>query len=220
MIKLFKNLAKTRTKKYNFEELKITGYLVSPLFLNDPINFDAIIYYAFIRYYIGSEYFNLDSNKQKFNLQNLNLPIQKSNCGNYFLSSIGVYNNIEFIQNYRRRYNEVSVNNWCEPRKIVTRKGKYKNYDRPMILSQSCKIEFFCIGDKKEISKLLSKVLAIGKKQSQGLGLIDKWIITKEKGEIIRSINCEQDEAIGFGRLQPPYYSMSNKSFYKYAEIN
>ena len=78
---------------------------------------------------------------------------------------------------WHKRFPIAPVQRLCLAPNTVVKSGQYKNYRVPMRVVSCEKLECYCIGDKDAISKLLAKINFIGKKISQGKGLILSWNI-------------------------------------------
>lgn len=61
--------------------------------------------------------------------------------------------------------------------KVVIEQGKYKAYHMSIFYRAADRIEWFCVGDRKEIEQLLSTVTHIGKKAAQGWGRVMSWVV-------------------------------------------
>lgn len=61
--------------------------------------------------------------------------------------------------------------------KVIIEAGRYKNYRMPIFYRVASSIEWYAIGDRKEIELLLSTCTHIGKKRSQGWGRVIEWVV-------------------------------------------
>lgn len=216
--KMHRSVKKDSTK-WEFKRWKITATLITPLFAPEPIYLDGLIYHEILRYYLGPWYYNL-SDQQIVNLQNLRLPIQKSKKYGVYLASYGNYTGNNFISNFRKRLDEIPSVDWCKQPKglIRTNMGKYKNVDSPMILNNCKEISWVVIGDRNYLLKLLKNIQSIGKKKSQGMGLVGNWIIEKPaqnyKGTRCFPIIDKNIEPNGFGRVKYSYHDLRDQTYW------
>lgn len=131
------------------------------------------------------------------------------------------------VEHYTRR---ISVENalLLDPgeRKIVNTTGGWtKSYRLPLRLRTTALIRWCCVGDRSEIRKLLKRVKALGKKRSQGYGVVERWEVEEAPadcswfaphpdGRILMRVlplgDCLPANLVGFRRdyagVSPPYW--------------
>jgi CRISPR type IV-associated protein Csf3 len=61
--------------------------------------------------------------------------------------------------------------------RILIDKGEYKAYRTPIYYRAALYVEWYCIGDQREIAYLLSTMTHVGKKGAQGWGRVYRWEI-------------------------------------------
>ncbi len=196
------------------KNLKITALLASPLSFNYDILFDTLL--------ISAKAKGLKMSDDEFNADNaINVQDIVRYLGDIPLCSKGFVEGIEGTAKYYKRFDEDSELFACN-KKIETGKGKFKNYSNTINTIHSSEIIFYCFGDKEKISKLLEKVYSIGKKISQGYGIVREWKI-EECNEInwfdidtpFRPIPCEMFKSNNKNRkvvaYKFPYWYKGNK---------
>ena len=57
--------------------------------------------------------------------------------------------------------------------------GRHKEYRMPLPVQTSLRWRAFCVGDMTEVWRLLRSIKSIGKKRTQGFGLVAKWHVTE-----------------------------------------
>jgi len=106
--------------------------------------------------------------------------------------------------------------------RILIEKGRYKAYHMPLFYYVASRIEWYCVGDRAIIERLLSTVTHIGKKQAQGWGRAARWTVEPwpedwsvwRDGQLIRGVPLsdvpERKEALLYG-IRPGYYARHNQ---------
>jgi hypothetical protein len=108
------------------------------------------------------------------------LPIEFDNELNLYKASCGFYFGKESTEKWYKRWDDKNTAYVDTKNKIMTGRGKYKNYAMPIKICHANKITFFAKADKKEMQRLLDKhIYSLGKKNSQGYGIVRKWVITE-----------------------------------------
>jgi hypothetical protein len=77
---------------------------------------------------------------------------------------------------WHKRFPVKHVQRLCEKPNTPTSRGGFKEYRIPMRVNTAESITGYCIGNKKEVERLLNKyVINVGKKPSQGKGFVIAW---------------------------------------------
>lgn len=218
--KVLKNAHKQiKKQKWTFERLEVEAVLERPLHIVDDIYLDGLIHHEQQRYYFGSDYYNFNQINQEEGLNfDLKIPIQKNKDGIY-LASKGYWDSeIVFINKFRKRFDEHHAEKWVKtPKgKIRTSMGKFKNIDQPkkMILTES--VKWVVLADKNGLKKLLDKITAIGKKKSQGDGMVTKWLIRPTIKRGLRVFPCEELKAHKYQPVKPSYHDFNQSVYCRY----
>jgi hypothetical protein len=216
--KLVKNAhkkIKKQSKEWKFERLEVIAYLNTPVFLQEDIFLDGLLYHEQIRHWMGPYFYNSVGKVDDF-FFNMRLPVKQAKFGVY-LASKGFYDDkCVFISRTRKRFDDLKGEKYIKPikSKIRTNAGKYKNTDIPLKLVSTDKISWVVIGDKQAIRKLVNNIACIGKKTSQGYGLVKEWRIipTNKKGIRIFPLEGQPREwmKVKYSRYIPSYYNMNN----------
>jgi CRISPR type IV-associated protein Csf3 len=94
----------------------------------------------------------------------------------------------------------------------------------PVVVILADRLEWYCVGDIDGIRDLLNGVLAIGKKRSQGYGMVEEWIVEEwpedwsevgPDGKLMRAVH-ELPENVSGARMmmwgvRPPYWFRENQ---------
>ncbi len=201
---------------------KITFKLLSPIcFVDRPI-FDGIIAYAYAKENLKEKFY------QKLNIDDIidfsKMPIKMHQKG-YFISSQMFFDeNINFIGSWKKRWeSKYDFLVGDKSRKIRTSQGYFKSFNIPLNLFSIPEVYFyFDTYNLEEIKFLIDKHIAfLGKKGSQGYGLIDYYEIEISnidfENNILRPIpkkfvnlNDIKDYSIKFTAWKPPYWLPDN----------
>lgn len=105
------------------------------------------------------------------------------------------------------------------PWNIRPTQGRYKEYRIPLPRQSSLRWGATCMGNRAEVERLLGLVTAVGKKRSQGRGLVDHWRVRPlgaefslwdEAGCSLRPIPGQMIEGIPLDMVMlgwtPPYW--------------
>lgn len=161
-----------------------------------------------------------------------NLPLKKIDHpkGWYWACSFAQYEKQgEYIAYWHKRFDEVLAEQHADfagrRGKIAVNAGRYKNYRMPIVIILADKLEWYCVGEPDEIRVLLTGITAIGKKRSQGYGLIDEWLVEDwpedwsevgPGGKLMRALHempkTTEKANVMMSGMKPPYWAQSNKS--------
>lgn len=199
-----------------YEALQITANMNSPVAYVDIIMFDSLLAAAVA---IERETDQLTSEED---IQEFELPLKKAEEG-VWLASAGFMAGIPGKAIYHKKWDEENDEIVATGKsKIVVTNGVYKSYSMPLRYIDTNRIYFWAIGDKAEIRQKLTKITAIGKKRSQGYGMVDNWaiepsIITREQILALRPVpksgNSTKIIPLQYIDMQirrtPPYWALS-----------
>jgi len=90
--------------------------------------------------------------------------------------------------------------------KVDIKAGHYKSYRTPLVVVLMPKVEWYAVGDKDEVERLLALVTHLGKKRSQGYGRVQKWTVESWSEDLshLRAIpDPDGDYEMG---IRPPYW--------------
>jgi hypothetical protein len=204
----------SRYKYKDFERLKITAYLSTPAIINGMMNFEGILTHLVYRYRYGPDYYNTkgkmyEQGDWKKNMSIfLDLPLKKER--GVYLSSNVLKQSTQSITKWRKRFKNKRAEKWLKSTRVIdTSRHKYKNYDIPQILDLTEKLEWVVIGNKEAIENLLRFCPTVGKKSSQGYGLVNEWKVelTEEKGKRYFPDNSSKR----FEIIRAPYFKNQNQ---------
>lgn len=61
--------------------------------------------------------------------------------------------------------------------KVDVKAGLYKNHRMPMITYLLPKLDWYAVGDKAEVERMIRQITHIGKNRSQGFGRVTEWTV-------------------------------------------
>src|SRR5690606_12475999 len=99
-------------------------------------------------------------------------------------------------------------------KKIETARGRYKPYHLNVYYRHSLYVDWFCVGNKEDIERLLRFCTHLGKKTAQGWGSVlrweviewpEDWSIRGQNGKLMRSVPVLGDGFL-YG-VRPSYWN-------------
>jgi len=107
--------------------------------------------------------------------------------------------------------------------KVMTAKGRYKSYHMPVFYRAALEVTWYCIGDREQVTYLLSTVTHIGKKRAQGWGSVARWEVVPcledhsvwrngrlARGVPVRDTGGKMFRLMHYG-IRPSYYRPRNQ---------
>lgn len=148
----------------------------------------------------------------------IDLPLQRSDCGRYWLASVGQSStHVAEVRHWHRRAP------WVEYARLGD--GKVRRVDLTAKLDKSYRvpyevtipdggrIEWFAVGDAVRTRELLLLVRFLGKKRSSGKGQVAEWQVAEcetwpgfpvtRDGKPLRNLPTERGAML---RIEPPYW--------------
>lgn len=167
-----------------FDNFKVVAHMRTPIAAIDPIVLDSIILAAIAKEELADEYYSgTNEYWDKDKIKSVLGPILDKKYGVY-CTSAATGSHREHVGKWTKRWDSVNddivnLGNKNKPR-INIASGAFKNYHIPVVLKSYTKAVFYVRGDMAEVGRLLAEnITYIGKKGSQGYGLINKWELFK-----------------------------------------
>lgn len=141
----------------------------------------------------------------------------------YWACSFGQYSSSgEHVEYLHKRVNPVKAEKHVDfgrrRGRIVTAGGPQKSWRHPVVTMLIPEITWYCVGDAKEIERLLkTHIKYIGKHRAAGFGLIRQWIVEEwhedwseynAEGKLMRAI--PHPEGVEESGIRPPYWNPLN----------
>lgn len=105
---------------------------------------------------------------------------------------------------------------------IVNKSGEYKSYHMPVFYRAALYVDWYCVGDAVDISRLLTVTTHLGKKTVQGWGRVARWEVEAipedvsvwDNGRLMRGIPVEfapGGHPTAFYGVRPSYWMRQNQ---------
>lgn len=205
-------LSAFRYDKKDYRRWLVTANMKSNIVVNGYMYLDGILKYARIRDWFGEDYYNLTD---EIVVKIVDLPLTRS--GGVNLCSMATHEGQEYADKWRKRFNVLRAESWKDMKKLETHRGQFKNYDMPIRVIATKQVRWVVVGDNNELQRLLDTyVHSIGKKGSQGYGVVGSWDIQRFNGEGQRHFpveNIEKGMNIEFTGYKPNYWNKKNWTY-------
>lgn len=109
--------------------------------------------------------------------------------------------------------------------RVIIEQNRYRAYHMPVFYRVAEQIQWYCVGDLKEIERLLATVTHVGKKASQGWGRVIEWQVERwpedwscwRENKPMRALPASEAAERGamvnlrYYGLRPSYYDHKNQ---------
>lgn len=161
--------------------LKVTAHMLDGRINSHDglFNLDSILAYAWMKEHHPDKLYNSEITRD--GLVEPSLPLEWR--GDHWASSSGFFVQYkESIEHYHRRFNDKEAQDYIDFGKrrgsVNTKSGEFKAYRMPQPIRLIPKIEFYAMGNKDEIERLLNThITNVGKKGAQGYGAVREWTV-------------------------------------------
>lgn len=209
----------------NLQNLEVTIKLETPVSFMGFFYLEGILQYQILVNLLGSDFFNLDKN------EGLTIPLPLKWHGSkmkFPACSVAQYEGAEGITRWRKRWDsqfDDVVDFGKKKNRVEHKMGHFKCYDMPLVYHTIPDgLKFYLVGNAAVIDELLSSVVSIGKKRSQGFGKIQKVLIdeikedwsTAKDGVLMRPLPVEEISL--FSSVEAPIIQMGYKPPYYWPE--
>lgn len=144
---------------------------------------DGLLAAAWMRRHYPDAYYNPSSHMLTNDLIVPDLPLERRGEGDdwYWAASFNTAESQgEYVLHWHKRFDD-HLEKYIDFRgrrgRIDAKSGKYKAYRMPLVIQLFDQLVWYAYGDRDEVQSLLNTLTHIGKKTSQGLGLVDYWIV-------------------------------------------
>jgi CRISPR type IV-associated protein Csf3 len=191
------------------ERLLITAHLKS-----NPIIYNNLYLDGILHHFEHERINEIMHRPHKPNEPTLKVIIPIKRQGDVYLCSKARYKPLKkYINKWRKRFDIQHAEKWKDKQKFRVDSTKTKNYNMPVevTICKDNKVSWIVVGDKEKITKLLTNVHGIGKKNSQGYGLVEKWTIEKTERLGVRHFpvmlksGLPDKEITEYTTYNPPY---------------
>lgn len=163
------------------QNLKVTAFLTTPIAVYDNYSpaLDGLLQYFFLL----KNNIPISPNPTESDLIDVDLPLLKINLSKqdwyWAVSSPHYQYSSASVAKYRKRWDYQDSNiDWGKKKaKVDVAVGHTKSYDLPLPIKTVSRIDWFVVGDAKEIMEILDLCKALGKKSAYGYGQVSNWEI-------------------------------------------
>lgn len=124
----------------------------------------------------------------------------------------------------RPRYSEIIGRS--DVKSITVKSGRFKGYNMPIFYLLAEEIRWCCVGDIQKVRDLLADVSSIGKKRSQGWGVVSKWTVEPSVDDwsesrsgvatralpLASAVELGLDGDPGWYGVRPAYWDVNNQA--------
>lgn len=190
---------------------KITFKMKSPIIVYEPILFDSLLLYAYIKDKLGCvpQLLEIDDGNSIELPDNL---LIKHESGVYLASIMQsddepLLDLSSFTKHFHKRNIDLVEN---KKLKILTNKGQYKSYNLPFETKNYDTVYFIIDTDNIDgVMELLNKhIFSLGKKRNRGYGLIDNISYEPTSLKILRPVPDDSGDL--YLPQSPPYWRVDN----------
>ncbi|MDD3972411.1 MAG: hypothetical protein PHC31_10925 [Clostridia bacterium] len=177
----------------NFEPFKVDVDLGTPILLAHPyIHGDAVLMALLMKQVLGDEYYNLPASSPIPVHNLLRLPLKQTK-GVYHASVSQFDTDIIKTETVYKRFDEEHLNHVNTKIKRVRKgQGFFKDYMIKYPVIPTKKVTFYFNGNIKECKKILTDLIALGKKTDIGYGIVRSVSIepTHEDNSFVKDGKC------------------------------
>lgn len=216
--------------RYNLEPLRVRAWLRTAVVADTQLPLDGMLLYQAHRKKDGPQDVTIPGNYTAQGISTLPLDIVAPGRRNWYYKCSWAQwsHDVEGRDYWNKRFDSALADlvDFGKRRgKIQIGEGKYKSYHMPIFYRASLWVEWYAVGDKTEIERLLSTATHLGKKGSQGWGRVvewrveawsDDWSIARD-GQLMRGVPKDHAEVLGvpfqmmhYG-IRPSYWKSSNQ---------
>jgi len=184
--------------------------------------FDAILFYAAMRDRYGVEVSSVGI--AEMGVDAIALPLLRRDADSswwYYAASFAQWpaDYCESVHYWHKRF-DLTLAHLVQDKKtkIALDAYQYKAYRMPMFARHALAVDWYCVGDRREIERLLRLIHFIGKKSSQGEGSVLDWCVEpfaedwserNSAGRLMRALPAENGPVLG---IRPSYYEQANQT--------
>jgi len=186
---------------------KATFHLKSPVIFYEPLFFDSLLLYCYIKDKIGFVPSNMSIDEPiEFDLLN-------HHSSGVYMASVMQYeeNFITDITNFTKHWHKSHQYLVGNKKTFKINQGAYKSYNLPYETKNIDKCWFvFETENIEDVKRILNTYcFSLGKKRNRGFGAIEKIEFEETTDGIFRPIPCESNPDI-YIPLNPPYWEVKN----------
>lgn len=202
------------------ENLRIRAYLQTGVISDQFLPLDAVMYYHAVRDKYGEQDFSLPGRSTVRQWGMVSLPFERRGDSRswFYACSFAqwpehtVEDKTFYVKQVRLQYSDM-VDFRGKRGKIQNKRGRYKSYHVNIYYRHCLYLDWYAVGNKGDIERLLRFCTHLGKKTSQGWGSVSKWEVTSwpedwsvcdASGRLMRAVP-ERNSSFIYG-IRPSYW--------------
>jgi len=205
-----------------YTNLRIRAYLSTGVISDQYLPLDAVLYYHLVRREMPEQVITKSRESNVRAGANINVPILKSGPKNelwFYACSFAQFPDVVAEDSSFK----VKTGDWLRheehfdaKKKIDIQRGKFKNAHLKLYYRHCPYIDWYCVGNAKEIAELLQFCTHIGKNSGDGWGQVlrweikdwpEDWSIRGYGNKLMRAVPLRQDgRGYSYG-LRPSYWN-------------
>lgn len=216
-----------------FEPLKITAYLQCGAIGDHTFPIDQILYYLAMRETYGVE--AVTAPLDVLGITPVVLPLEMRIEGPHWFYAASfaqwpqtIAQNTEY---WHKRFDLSLVHLLStkeRQRTVRVDAMRYKSYRMPVFARHALMVIWYVVGDRAEITRLLSGCFWIGKKTSQGYGAVRSWTVdpfphdwsvSGSDGQQMRNLPVKPGERGMLMGIRPSYWDRHNQTFCRWEPL-
>jgi CRISPR type IV-associated protein Csf3 len=172
----------------SYEPLRITAVLGSPYQGDPAAPIDGILAYLSHVRAFGELPAQLPGQAPEVHPEVVPLKVVNEGADWFFAASFALWPEQVAFQrdHWNKRFDVVEAEQYTDSKKVQMSEGRYKPYHYSISLRHATSVQWCVMGDGAAITELLAECSAIGKKRSQGFGVVTAWHVEP----------CQTDESI------------------------
>lgn len=168
--------------RYDLEPLRVRATLRTGILCDRYLPLDGVLLYQAHRDALGRQDATIPGEYSAQGISTLPLAIEHPGRRNwYYRCSWAQWSHsVEGTDYWNKRFDSqfADLVDFGRRRgKVIIEQGQYKAYHMPVFYRAGLWVEWYCVGDRAEIERLLCTVMHLGKKASQGWGRVSQWHI-------------------------------------------
>lgn len=216
--------------RYNLEPLQVRAWLRAPVVADKWLPLDGVLLYQAHRDQCGAQHATVPGDYSgQMKIATLPLGIISPGRRNWYYKCSWAQwsHDIEGRDHWNKRFDSAFTDllDMGRRSKVQISEGPYKAYHMPIFYRAALWVEWYCVGDKSEIKRLLSTLTHLGKKGTQGWGRVSRWEVSRwphdwsivREGRLMRGIPEDQAQVLGISYdkahygIRPSYWKSSNQ---------
>lgn len=217
----------------SFEPLRVRAWLRTPVISDQWLPLDAVLFYQAARDQLPPQIVTIPGGPQNGVSHKIKMPLAMVGYRTptwYYKCSWAQWPEVvaEGRDHWNKRFDQslaFLVDFHGRRGAVNTKAGSLKMYHMPVYYRSALWVEWYCVGEREWIARLLSTCTHVGKKAAQGWGRVWRWDVEPlaedwsvwREGRLMRGVPVE--DVVGNGKpfqlahygFRPSYWSRTNQ---------